>query len=157
MTKFLFVPLSLIVCSCASTKPAPVFHATSLAPVKQAVEKTASHVKSAQGAAARLDAECKEKSANWAAAWDDLKNELDAAYVSAQIANESVDAKQLEVNTANDAANKVANDYNKLLPQVDAVKASRHGWVKRFWIAAVAAAGMAAWTFRKPLMLLGSL
>lgn len=140
--------------ACASTRPAPVFSATSLAPVKQAVQQTEAHVKSAQGAAARLDAECKEKSANWAAAWDDLKNELDAAYVSAQIANESVDAKQLEVNTANDAANKVASDYNKLLPQVDAVKASRHGWVKRFWIASSLLAVAGIWIFKRPLLAL---
>ena len=145
----------LFLSACASTKPAPVtFVAPSVAPVKQAVTRVEQHVKGATDAAKKLEAECATKSAGWASAYETLNTELANAYAGLASAQDMADTLQRQANDFAQQANQVAAQRDAYYAKLDSLEASRHGWVKRFWLASGIAAALGLWTFRKPLMLL---
>lgn len=142
----------MVFASCASTRPAPVFQAPSLAPVEQAVTRVEQHVSGAKDAAKKLaeaTAEANRKDKAWQDAYNQLTQEQDAAWLQIQSLKDELKGKQQEIDDLTSHANQVVDNYNKLIPQVESLRESRHAWVKKFWIAAGAALLLAAWTTKR--------
>lgn len=134
--------------SCASAPQlAPKFVAPSVAPVEQAVTRVEQHVQGAQGAATKLASATTEpcKTKEWQDAYTSLTQELNDSYLATQSSKAELEAYKTQVETQTASCNNVATAYNKIVPQLIAVEASRHGWVKRFWIAAGVSLLLAAW------------
>ena len=160
----------LLLTGCASAPhAAPRFVAPSMEPVRKAIAVAQSSVKTAQthannarqdlravesavlsGDNANLKIELTSALGEIDALSDELTN-TQAALANAEGANTQL---QTELVTQVDQANKLASDYDKSSAQITSLKESRHGWVKRFWIATAAAAGCLIWIFRKPILLL---
>lgn len=107
------------------------------------------HVSGAQGVAKKLADECAKKNAGWQSAYDQLMQELTNAQLAAQAAQDELKNKQTEIVSVVDSANKniaaVAKDRDAARAEIAPLKASRHGWVKRFWMASGVVVLLGAW------------
>jgi septal ring factor EnvC (AmiA/AmiB activator) len=153
----------LLFTGCASTpRPAPHFIAPSTVPIAQAQQKIA--VQQATTHQHIQKAEEIVKTLTLTLPADKLKvDALTRELSEAQTSNDQLKTDNDDLAKANTdltkyvddqaaACNTVADNYDKQVIKTQAVEVSRHAWVKRFWIATVAAAVSAAWIFRGPLM-----
>ena len=156
---------ALFLAGCATApQPAPHFIAPSTAPIVQAQKKiavqqvaTQQHIQKAQDIvktltltlpADKLKVDALTQELNEAqASNDELKTYNDNLQVQA------TDLKN-ELDKQTSACNTVAQNYDKQVIENTALQASRHGWVKRFWVASAIAAALGLWTFKGPLLAL---
>lgn len=92
---------------------------------------------------------------------DALSKELDMASNAVSVSNEKAaqaegarDALDVQLRGTTALANQLATAYDKQGATITGLKQSRHGWVKRFWIATAIAGLAAVWIFKKPLLML---
>jgi FtsZ-binding cell division protein ZapB len=156
---------ALFMVGCA-TQPATVSHfiAPSTVPISQSQSKiavqqvaTETHIKKAEAIVKTLTLTLPEDKTKV----DALTAELEAAQASNDELktyndNLQVQATDLtnELNKQTAACNTVAQNYDKQVVQNTALQASRHGWVKRFWIAAGLCLAAGIWIFKGPLLAL---
>ena len=155
--------LFLVGCATAPA-PAPHFIAPSTAPIVQAQQKiatqqvaTGQHIQKAEAIVKTLtlsDPADKVKV-------DSLTQELESAQASNDQLKTYNDNLQVQATDLKDeldkqtaACNTVAQNYDKQVVANTALQASRHGWVKRFWLAAGAATLAGLWIFKGPLLAL---
>ncbi len=155
--------LFLVGCATAPA-PAPHFIAPSTAPIVQAQQKiavqqvaTKEHLQKAQDIAKTLTLSLPADKLKL----DALTAELEAAQVSNDELKTYNDNLQVQATDLKDeldkqtaACNTVAQNYDKQVVANTALQASRHSWVKRFWIASALAAAAGIWIFKGPLLAL---
>lgn len=155
----------LLLTGCASgPAKAPRFVQPSTVPIHKAIAVTQQHQ---SNVAAKLQ-KAKTVTASLSDACPQAKDKIDAltqdledayadnqlALMSLQSAEGARDQLQTELASQVKQCNQLASDYDKAGAQITSLKESRHGWVKRFWIAAGAGTLCLIWIFRKPLLLL---
>ncbi len=156
---------ALLLAGCATAPPpAPHFVAPSTAPIVESQHKisvqqvaTKEHLQKAQDIA---------KTLNLTLPADKLKvDALTAELEAAQASNDQLKTDndnlstytgrlkdELDQQTA--ACNTVSENYSKEIVANKTLQESRHGWVKRFWIAAAIAGAAGLWIFKGPLLAL---
>ena len=146
----LFSAASLMLCSCASTQHiAPRFTAPSTTTIQKAHVEAESHVAKAKEIVKTLTISDPADQAKV----DALTQELDETQDALAAAEGARDSLDTQLNTQTKQANVLADNYDKAGAQITSLQQSRHGWVKRFWIAAGLLAAAGIWIFRKPLMM----
>jgi hypothetical protein len=155
----------LCLTSCATApSTAPHFVAPSTAPIVQAQQKiavqqvaTQQHIQKAEDIVKTLTLTLPEDKQKV----DALTAELEAAQASNDELKTYNDNLQVQATDLKDeldkqtaACNAVAQNYDKQIIANTALQASRHGWVKRFWIATALAAAAGLWIFKGPLLAL---
>ncbi len=158
----------LLFTGCATApRIAPHFIAPSTAPISQAQQKIAVHQVATQQHIQKAEEIVKTLTLTLPA--DKLKvDALTQELAEAQTSNDQLKTDNDNLAIANTdltkyvndqatACNAVADNYDKQVIKTQAAEASRHGWVKRFWIATVAAAAAGLWIFKKPLLLLAGI
>ncbi len=159
----------LLFTGCASAPPrvAPHFIAPSTVPIAQAQQKisaqqvaTQQHIQKAEEIVKTLTLTLPADKLKV----DALSQELSEAQTSnddLKIANDNLARANTDLTKYVDdqaaACNTVADNYDKQVIKTQAVEASRHGWVKRFWIAAAICVAAGLWIFKKPLLLLAGI
>lgn len=139
----------LLLTGCASAPHnAPRFTEPSTAPIRKAIATAKSKVESAKQKTVVIGEECPQAKAMVYA----LTQDLDGATAELSTAEGARDQLQAELTREIKQANELANDYDKAGAQITLLKESRHGWVKRFWMASAALLVCGIWIFRRPLL-----
>jgi uncharacterized lipoprotein YmbA len=156
---------ALFMAGCATAPPpAPHFIAPSTAPVVEAQKKiavsqvaTAQHIQKAEEIVKTLTLTLPEDKTKV----DALTAELEAAQASNdQLKTDNDNLQTYAGQLKNDidqqtaACNTVSQNYDKEVVANSALQVSRHGWVKRFWIAAGLCLAAGIWIFKGPLLAL---
>jgi septal ring factor EnvC (AmiA/AmiB activator) len=158
----------LLFTGCATApRPAPHFIAPSTVPISQAQQKIAVQQVATQQHIQKAEEIVKTLTLTLPA--DKLKvDALTQELTEAQTSNDQLKTDNDNLETANTdltkyvtdqatACNAVADNYDKQVIKTQAVEASRHGWVKRFWIATALCVAAGIWIFKKPLLLMAGI
>ena len=92
---------------------------------------------------------------------DELSAQLDAADAAVAQSDARADAAeaalaQLDTQLKDETTicNQTADAYDKAAVVITGLQESRHGWVKRFWIASALLVAAGIWIFHKPLLMM---
>lgn len=134
---------------CASAPPPPPrFVAPSTEPIARAHAAATKHLEAAAEKIKIIETECPGSKATIAALTTDLagaKSEL----VTSENERVKLDTENKKIAAV---GNWYADAYTAEQKQISELKQSRHGWVKRFWLASAILTAAGAWILRRPLM-----
>jgi hypothetical protein len=140
---------SLLFASCASQQHiAPRFVQPSTAPIQKAQAVTHTNIQKAQEIVKTLTITLPP---------DQTKiDALSQALNDAQTSNDQIEgaraALETQLKSQTDTANTLASNYDKAGAQIVGLQESRHGWVKRFWMASGLLLLAGLWIFKKPIL-----
>ncbi len=144
----------LLFTGCATAPhAAPRYVQPTTIPIQKAIAVAQAHITAAQAKVVVIEKECPAAKPEI----DALSTDLNGAYNELQTSEGARVQLDTQLKDMTEGYNQLADRYDKSAIQIEGLQESRHGWVKRFWLATVAAAVSAAWIFKKPLLLLAGI
>lgn len=146
------IAISILFLTGCATAPrtAPRFTVPSTAPLEQAHKSAIKHIETAKTQIITIEKECPQAAVQINA----LSLSLDQAESELQTSEGARVQLQTELEREVTQANQLATDYDKASARITGLEESRHGWVKRFWLATAIAGMCCIWIFRRPLLML---